>query len=151
MHWTRTRDAPLKQDLPLLDFCTAEVRRVDRQIRSMRKLRWWYSAPIFVGCCVLCYGILSAVPELPSHTFYKFLARFTLVFLPPVVPFIAAVEERSSRSCFLSGTSWLNWHEPETLLRLEHSGPNPSIQLGCAVGRRPHHSAIAELHRQPDH
>ena len=82
MFWTRHRDDKPQNDLPLLDFCTAEIKRVDRQINLFRNVTWWYSGPILLGCCVLLLGALLALPApLPAWQFYGFLAAFYACFL----------------------------------------------------------------------
>ena len=81
MHWTRHRDEQPKQDLPLLDYCTAEIKRVDRQIQLLRSVNWWYSGPMLLGCCVMIYGMLSSIPELPGHIYYGFMVAFYACFL----------------------------------------------------------------------
>ncbi len=92
MHWTRRREPRLNFDLPLLDFYAAEVRRLDRQIQLSKNVTWWYSGPILVGACVLIFGVLSAVPELPVAVFFGFLAAFYACFVA-----IAIIISRGSR------------------------------------------------------
>jgi len=81
LHWTRHRDEQPEHDLPLLGFCTAEIRRVDRQIQLLRSVNWWYSGPMLLGCCVMVYGVLNAIPKLPAHIYYGFMAAFYACFL----------------------------------------------------------------------
>jgi hypothetical protein len=82
MHWTRHRDDEPTNDLPLLDFCTKEIKRVDRQIRLLRNVNWWYSGPILLGCSVAFFGLLHSLPEeFPDWQFYVFLIAFNACFL----------------------------------------------------------------------
>ena len=81
MFSTPHRADPPNRDVPLLDFCTAEKTRLDRQVRMLRSATWWYSAPILLGFSVIIFGLLSAVPELPALVFYGFLAAFSASFL----------------------------------------------------------------------
>ncbi len=80
-HWTRHRGEQPKHDLPLLDYCTAEIKRVDRQIQLSRNVNWWYSGPMLLGCFVMIYGLLGSIPELPTHIYYGFSAAFYACFL----------------------------------------------------------------------
>jgi hypothetical protein len=81
MVWTRHRDERPNHDAPLLEFYRAELRRVQRQIQLLKNVTWWYSGPMMVGCCVMMFGLLHSVPELPSLVFYGFLAAFFACFL----------------------------------------------------------------------
>lgn len=74
LFWTRHRNEQLKHDLPLIEFCSAEIRRVDRQIQLLRSVNWWYSGPLMFGCCVMIYGMISSITELPAFVHYGFLA-----------------------------------------------------------------------------
>ncbi len=56
LHWTRRRGGRPQHDLPLAEFCAAEIARVDRQIWLLRHVNWWYSGPILLGCCLLTFG-----------------------------------------------------------------------------------------------
>ncbi len=68
LHWTRTRDERVRPDLPLAEFCAAELSRVDRQLWLLRHINWWYSAPILCGCCIATCGALFPVLEVSMVT-----------------------------------------------------------------------------------
>jgi len=76
MHWTRRRGGRARYDSPLTEFCAVEIARVDRQIWLLRNVSWWYSGPIILGCCVFFFGILIALPELPTWAWFVALAIF---------------------------------------------------------------------------
>jgi acyl-CoA synthetase (AMP-forming)/AMP-acid ligase II len=76
MSWTRRRDAEPRHDAPLLQFCSAEITRLDRQIALLRRVMWWYSGPMLLGAAVMMYGLLDSVPELSAGVRYGFLAAF---------------------------------------------------------------------------
>jgi hypothetical protein len=65
LNWTRRRGRA-RHDLPLIDFCAAELARVDRQIWLLRNVNWWYTSPILLGCCTFFFGLLNSLPGLPS-------------------------------------------------------------------------------------
>jgi hypothetical protein len=81
MFWTRHRDARPNLDAPLVEFCSAELQRVERQIRLLKSVTWWYSAPPMIGAAVMTFGMLQAVPELSPLVRYGFLAAFCACFL----------------------------------------------------------------------
>ncbi|HXH05294.1 MAG TPA: hypothetical protein VNI83_01770 [Vicinamibacterales bacterium] len=43
-------------DAPLADFCRRELAHVDAQIRWMRRVAWWYLAPLLVGMNVFVWA-----------------------------------------------------------------------------------------------
>jgi hypothetical protein len=88
MFWTRHRDARPNLDAPLVEFCRAELQRVERQIQLLKSVTWWYSAPPMIGAAVMTFGMLQAVPELSPLVRYGFLAAFCACFL--VATFIIA-------------------------------------------------------------
>ena len=49
LHRTRTIQCPAPIDAPVRDFCRIELDRLDRQIQLLRRVLWWYIAPIIVG------------------------------------------------------------------------------------------------------
>jgi hypothetical protein len=81
MFWTRHRDARPNLDAPLVEFCRAELQRVERQIQLLKSVTWWYSAPPMIGAAVMTFGMLQAVPELSPVLRYGFLAAFCACFL----------------------------------------------------------------------
>lgn len=81
LFWTRHLDNQPNRDLSLLDFCAAEIRRIDRQIRLLRSVNWWYSGPLMFGACVMFYGMISSVIGLPAFVHYGFLASSYAGFL----------------------------------------------------------------------
>jgi len=81
LFWTRHRDARPRSDAPLLEFCTTETRRVERQIRLLRNVNWWYSGPILLGACVMTFGVLQSASVLPGLMYYGFLSAFGACFL----------------------------------------------------------------------
>ena len=80
LHLTRRRDRRPQHDLPLTEFCAAEIARVDRQIRLLRYVNWWYSGPMLLGVCVFLSGILFSVP-LPLHISVPAFAAFCVLIL----------------------------------------------------------------------
>lgn len=62
----------------MLEFSSAEMARLDRQIRLLRNVFWWYSAPLLVGIAVFLGGVLWGVPDLPGLTSFGFHAGFFL-------------------------------------------------------------------------
>ena len=49
LHRTRTIQEPASLDAPVREFCRIELDRLDRQIRLLRSILWWYIAPGMVG------------------------------------------------------------------------------------------------------
>jgi hypothetical protein len=54
LHRARGRTAP---DLPLREYCVAERARIDRQIRLLRGVLWWYVGPITAGGMLFLAGL----------------------------------------------------------------------------------------------
>lgn len=81
MFWTRHRDSPPPMDSSILEFSKAELARLDRQIGLLRKISWWYSTPILVGCTVMVFGVMTMFPELPLYMSIGFFTAFCLCFL----------------------------------------------------------------------
>ena len=59
--WLRRRRGERRWSDDVRAFCTAELDRVEREIRLQRSLAWWYLAPIWLG--VLLY--LASVSDAP--------------------------------------------------------------------------------------
>jgi hypothetical protein len=57
LHWTRRRDKPAPLDSSIRDFCQIELQRIDRQIRLLRTMLWWYIAPGLIGVNVFFSGV----------------------------------------------------------------------------------------------
>jgi protein-S-isoprenylcysteine O-methyltransferase Ste14 len=81
LHWTRRRGGRPRYDLPLAEFCAAEVDRVDRQIWLLRNVSWWYTIPLLLGACIVVLGVLLAVPELPLYVSVPWFAVFLAVIV----------------------------------------------------------------------
>ena len=56
LHRTRTIQCPAPIDAPVRDFCRIELDRLDRQIQLLRRVLWWYIAPIIVGANMVYVG-----------------------------------------------------------------------------------------------
>lgn len=52
LYWARQKGKVARTDLPVADYCKAELTRVDRQIWLLRKVHWWYLGPIFIAVAV---------------------------------------------------------------------------------------------------
>jgi hypothetical protein len=63
LHWTRRRGGRTRHDLPLIDYCAAEITRIDRQIWLLRNVNWWYTGPLLLGACVFVFGLLFPVHD----------------------------------------------------------------------------------------
>ena len=57
MHRTRTVQRPASPDAPVREFCRIELGRLDRQIRLLRGVLWWYIAPCVIGVNVMFVGM----------------------------------------------------------------------------------------------
>ena len=66
LHWSRLRGGRTDVDLPVAEFSRECTIRVDRQIRLLRNVNWWYTGPIVFGMCLFFYGILFSIP-IPLH------------------------------------------------------------------------------------
>ena len=53
LHWARVKGKVARADLPVEDYCKAELERVDRQIWLLRNIHWWYLGPPFVAFAVI--------------------------------------------------------------------------------------------------
>jgi len=62
LHWTRRRGGPPGADLPLADYFSGQLVRVERQIWLLRYVNWWYSSPPLIGACIFFFGGLFAEP-----------------------------------------------------------------------------------------
>ena len=80
LFWTRRLDARPRRDASLLEFSKAELTRVDRQIRLLRNVSWWYSTPVLVGCVVFIFGLLGSMPLSPWWMAWVFYLSFLLCF-----------------------------------------------------------------------
>src|SRR5262245_45250688 len=56
LHRTRTIQCPAPIDAPVRDFCRIELDRLDRQIQLLRRVLWWYIAPIVAGANMVYIG-----------------------------------------------------------------------------------------------
>ncbi|MGQ0635476.1 MAG: hypothetical protein ACT4QC_12750 [Planctomycetaceae bacterium] len=56
LHRARTVQRPAPIDAPVRDFCRIELDRLDRQIRLLGGVLWWYIAPILVGADLVYVG-----------------------------------------------------------------------------------------------
>ncbi len=56
IHRTRTIQCPAPIDAPVRDFCRIELDRLDRQIQLLRRVLWWYIAPIIIGVNMVYVG-----------------------------------------------------------------------------------------------
>jgi hypothetical protein len=57
LHWTRTIQQPASLDAPVREFCRIELDRLDRQIRLLRSVLWWYIAPCMIGVNIFFVGL----------------------------------------------------------------------------------------------
>ena len=57
MYRARTIQKPAPLDAPVREFCRIEVARLDRQIRLMRGVLWWYIAPCMIGVNIMFVGM----------------------------------------------------------------------------------------------
>lgn len=62
LHWTRRHGGQPSADLSLTEFCRQQLARVERQIRLLRCVNWWYTSPPLVGACVFFAGLLLVEP-----------------------------------------------------------------------------------------
>jgi hypothetical protein len=56
LYLVRRRGARRPHDLPLKEFCAAELASVDRQIWLGRNVTWWYTVPLLAGCLPIGFG-----------------------------------------------------------------------------------------------
>lgn len=57
LHRTRTIQKPASPDASVREFCRTEIGRLDRQIRLLRGVLWWYIAPCLIGANIMYLGI----------------------------------------------------------------------------------------------
>jgi hypothetical protein len=57
LHRTRTIQQPAPLDVPVREFCRIELDRMDRQIKLLRSVLWWYIAPAMLGANVVFVGM----------------------------------------------------------------------------------------------
>ena len=69
LQWARRKGRIEDADVPLRDYCHAELGRVDRQIRLLENLAWWYIAPLLFGCFLILEGH-------PTARFYRKLGLY---------------------------------------------------------------------------
>ena len=81
MRWVRTKDELPPSDAPLVDFSRAELTRVNRQIKLLQTVNWWYSGPILLGVGVFFGGLLWSEIGLPVATAGLFSCGFALCLL----------------------------------------------------------------------
>jgi hypothetical protein len=78
----RRKHPPARQDLALVEWLEAEVRKVEAEIRLLRSARTWYVAPLFAGAAVWC-GILVSLGlaslPMPRARLVLALALFALI------------------------------------------------------------------------
>jgi len=72
LYWAQRKGKVARTDLPLEDYCKAELTRVDRQIWLLRNVHWWYLGPLFVAIVVQIAG------KNPSPSGLIFLLFFVL-------------------------------------------------------------------------
>ncbi len=75
---TRRMDRPTSHEVSILDYSRLELRRLDRQIRLLKNVTTWYSAPILIGCAIFFLGIMLQFRVLPTYLWLAFLGAFWL-------------------------------------------------------------------------
>ena len=60
LHWARRKGKAARNDLPVKDYCKAELTRVDRQIWLLRNVHWWYLGPLFIAIIV---QVVAVTPD----------------------------------------------------------------------------------------
>lgn len=70
----RGRDQERSEALPVRAHLAAERTRVDTQIHLLRRVAWWYLAPLLTGAFTLFTATISAFPTEGWDTLWKWLA-----------------------------------------------------------------------------
>jgi len=65
---SRRKDLLPNPDLPLRDFCQAELKRVERRIELLRKSVWIFTLPMMIGACIFMLGIMLITKRGYSRT-----------------------------------------------------------------------------------
>ena len=81
MHWTRRRGGRPRYDLSLKDFCDAELARVDRQIKLIRNVNYWYTAPLLLGAAVFMFEMMFSEPDVPLLFTLSVFGVFCVILL----------------------------------------------------------------------
>jgi hypothetical protein len=78
LYWARQKGKVARTDLPVEDYCVAELTRVDRQIWLLRNVHWWYLGPLFIAVAVQ----IAAIKQDPGGLI------LLLTFILPLFGFI---------------------------------------------------------------
>ena len=82
LQWAREKGKVARTDLPVEDYCAAELERVDRQIWLLRNVHWWYLGPLSLSIALA----FASMAE-----FFLDLVVVSFVFLIFVVPLFAFI------------------------------------------------------------
>jgi hypothetical protein len=62
--------APSRLDMSVRDYCTIEIERLDRQIRLLRSVLWWYISPSLGGAILMTFGIGGVGVATVAYSFF---------------------------------------------------------------------------------
>lgn len=139
LHWARQKGKVARTDLPIDDYCKAELTRVDRQIWLLRKVHWWYLGPIFIAIAVQIAAvkqdpgglILLLTCILPLFGFIYWLNRVAIRFqLLPLRNELASAMDVNA----IHNASALSSSVPQKLSRREIAMAIGSLVLASGVG-----------------
>jgi hypothetical protein len=91
--WSRRRDKRPDRGVPVAAFATAELARIDRQIRLLRRVTWWYSLPVLGSAGLFLWSLARIEPSMPWTTSLLFMAGFGLCLV-----WAASAIHRSNRA-----------------------------------------------------
>jgi hypothetical protein len=67
LYWTRRNRRGLRRDLTFEEYCRLNREALDGQIRLIRRVLWWYIAPISIGLNLFVVGLHHARETLVVH------------------------------------------------------------------------------------
>lgn len=67
LYWTRRNRRGLRPDLTFEEYCRLNREVLDGQIRLIRRVLWWYIAPILIGLNLSVVGLHHARETLAVH------------------------------------------------------------------------------------
>ena len=85
LNLSRRQNPAPSPELPLGDFCLAELKRIQRRIEFKQTEVWRFALPMVTGCSIFMLGMFLEfkrdVPTLSNTFFFGWLAAFGFCFL----------------------------------------------------------------------